>query len=319
MKNLSEIYDLVKKGELKNGDVVTFVADVLTKKETNRHYFATFTNNKNIIIKYYGKKALKPISSFFSKLKINKTFVIKGALSCSEKNDEFSLDSIIYANGGDSFYYRLKYIDTGNPLYKLFSYLANDSESAACEFFFKNKEIIMNLLRTGEESSELKYSLISLAFNTKKIKSDIINKQILSELIKENIDDCFGENLLGNFIYTIFLNADIENLAIKLNAVKFLYDIIDEIPDEVINFVDDNGDNIINLLCSNDLLCPIVEKLLDRNVSFDCVNDVGFDSLAEAIRRGSKTIAKLIVESGKVKATDEHKKLAEKYNINIKI
>lgn len=317
MKKLSEIYDLVRKGELKTGDVVTFVADVLTKKETDSYYFVTLTNGKNVIVEYYGIKKKKAISPLFKKLKIDKRFVIKGTLWCSNDCSEFRLDELMFASSNKAIYDRLKYYDTYNPLYKLCSYLENGSENAANKFFFSNKEFIIKMLHLNEDDCRL----ILLVCDEKRYKDKhhIVNKQILSELIKANLGDGFGGNVLMNFIYTVFFNETIKKheAEIKLDAAKYLYEIIDEIPDDAINFIDVNGDNVVNLLCGDDMLSPIIEKLLNRNVSFNCVNDIGWDSLGEAIRHGSKTITKLIVDSGKVKVTDKHKKLADKYFVKL--
>jgi hypothetical protein len=317
MKKLSEIYDLVRKGELKNGDSITFMAEVLTKKETDRFYLAKLSNGKNFFVNYFGRKSKKEISPLFSKLKIDKTFIIKGTLWCSKDCSEFSLDNLIFVSDNKALSYRLEYLDTGNILYKLYSYMENNSEGAANEFFFSNKEAIMDLLHNPDNYDKITAFLCDY----QKHKNHIAFRNILTTLIKTNYKDNFGENLLMSFISGIFNNVFVNKnpycKELKINAAKYLNEVIDEIPDEIINDTDDVGDNVVNDLCHCDILSPIIEKLLKRNVSFNTINDIYRDSLGEAITCGSKTIVSLIVNSGKVKITDKHKELAEAYFVKL--
>jgi hypothetical protein len=195
--------------------------------------------------------------------------------------------------------------------------MENNSEGAANEFFFSNKEAIMDLLHNPDNYDKITAFLCDY----QKHKNHIAFRNILTALIKTNYKDNFGENLLMSFISGIFNNVFVDKnpycKELKINAAKYLNEVIDEIPDEIINDTDDVGDNVVNDLCHCDILSPIIEKLLKRNVSFNTINDIYRDSLGEAITCGSKTIVSLIINSGKVKITDKHKELAEAYFVKL--
>ena len=196
-----------------------------------------------------------------------------------------------------------------NPSILLHKLIDEGNEDEAIALLEKEKDIDVNYLFNDKRP-------IFSAIDAKMHK--VIGKIIINDKFDHNVDDGFGESLIQNLLYTYYLDETNKLSKDKASNVQEMISTIIDSGKFDLNFIDDNEDTAINIACTNPNMSWLVEKLAAReDVNVNCVNDIGYAALGNAIRYKNVEAIKSLGKRPDLKVREEDKNLAKKLNIDL--
>jgi hypothetical protein len=196
-----------------------------------------------------------------------------------------------------------------NPSILLHKLIDEGDEDGAIALIDKEKDIDVNYVFNDKRP-------IFSAIEAKMHK--IVGKIIVNDKFDCNVDDGFGESLIQNLLYTYYLDETNKLSAKNAANVQEMISVVIDSGKFDLNFVDDNEDTAINIACTNPNMVWLVKKLAARkDINVNCVNDIGWTSLGNAIRYGNTEAIKLLGKRPDLTVTDKDRELAGKKGINL--
>lgn len=146
----------------------------------------------------------------------------------------------------------------------------------------------------------------------------IVGKIIANEKFDGNVDDGFGESLIQNLLFAYYLDSTNKMSEKNANSVKEMINTIIDSGKFDLNFIDDNEDTVINIACNNPNMLWLVEKLAVRkDINVNCINDIGYTALGEAIRHGNEKAVEILGKREDLVVTNKDRDLAKKKGIDL--
>jgi len=146
----------------------------------------------------------------------------------------------------------------------------------------------------------------------------LVGKIIANEKFDGNVDDGFGESLIQNLLFAYYLDSTNKMSENNAKSIKEMLNTIIDSGKFDLNFIDDNEDTIINIACNNPNMLWLVEKLAVRkDINVNCINDIGYTALGEAIRHGNEKAVEILGKREDLVVTDKDRELAKKKGINL--
>ena len=196
-----------------------------------------------------------------------------------------------------------------NPSILLHKLIDEGDEDGAIQLIEKEKDVDVNYQFNDKRP-------IFSAIDAKMHK--VVGKIIVNDKFDCNVDDGFGESLIQNLLYTYYL--DETNKLSDKNApnVKAMIESVVDSGKFDLNFIDDNEDTVINIACVNPNMLWLVEKLASRkDINVNCVNDIGWTSLGNAIRYNNIKAIELLGKRPDLKVTNKDRELAKRNGIDL--
>ena len=196
-----------------------------------------------------------------------------------------------------------------NPNILLHKLIDEGDDDGACKLIDKEKDIDVNFLFNDNRP-------IFRAIETKLHKT--IGKIIANSKFDCNVDDGFGESLIQNLLFAFYLDETNKLNSKNAENVKVMISTIIDSGKFDLNYVDDNEDTAINIACGNANMLWLVKKLAsDKNVNINCVNDIGYAALGEALRHNNLAAVEVIGKRPDLEVTKADKDLAKSMNVDL--
>jgi ankyrin repeat protein len=124
--------------------------------------------------------------------------------------------------------------------------------------------------------------------------------------------------LIQNLLYSYYLDETNKLSEKNANNVKEMINVVIDSGKFDLNFIDDNEDTAINIACTNPNMLWLVEKLAARkDINVNCVNDIGWTSLGNALRFGNIEALKFLGKRPDLVVSDKDRELAKKKGIKL--
>ena len=196
-----------------------------------------------------------------------------------------------------------------NPSILLHKLIDEGDEEGAIALIDKEKDIDVNFVFNDKRP-------IFSAIEAKMHK--IVGKIIVNDKFDCNVDDGFGESLIQNLLYTYYLDETNKLPSKNAANVQEMINVVIDSGKFDLNFVDDNEDTAINIACTNPNMAWLVKKLAARkDINVNCVNDIGWTSLGNAIRYGNTEAIKYLGKRPDLTITNKDRELAKKKGIDL--
>ena len=196
-----------------------------------------------------------------------------------------------------------------NPSILLHKLIDEGDENGALELIEKEKDIDVNYQFNDKRP-------IFSAIDAKMHR--IVGKIIVNDKFDCNVDDGFGESLVQNLLYTYYLDETNKLSDKNASNVKDMLEAVIDSGKFDLNFIDDNEDTVINIACVNPNMLWLVEKLASRkDINVNCVNDIGYTALGNAIRYNNIEAVKLLGKRTDLKVSDADREMAKKNGIDL--
>lgn len=196
-----------------------------------------------------------------------------------------------------------------NPSILLHKLIDEGDEEGAIALIDSDKDVDINFVFNDK-------SPIFSAIEAKMCR--IIGKIIANDKFDCNVDDGFGESLIQSLLYCYYLDETNKLSEKDANNVKEMINAIIDSGKFDLNFIDDNEDTAINIACTNPNMAWLVEKLASRkDINVNCVNDIGWTSLGNALRFGNVKALEYIGKRPDLIITDKDRELAKNKGINL--
>lgn len=196
-----------------------------------------------------------------------------------------------------------------NPSILLHKLIDEGDEDGAIALIDSEKDIDVNFVFNDKRPI---FSAIDSKMNR------IVGKIIVNDKFDCNVDDGFGESLIQNLLYSYYLDETNKLSEKNANNVKEMINVVIDSGKFDLNFVDDNEDTAINIACTNPNMLWLVEKLAARkDINVNCVNDIGWTSLGNALRFGNVEALKYLGKRPDLVVSDKDRELAKKKGIKL--
>lgn len=146
---------------------------------------------------------------------------------------------------------------------------------------------------------------------------DLFGKIVNMKGFKSDVKDGFGETILGSLLY-LYASGEVEITKKEENTVERLITFLVNSKYADLNAKNINGDTAINLASEWPKALWVV-KLLASNVDVDpnAINDIGYTSVGNAIRRKNLEALKVLGQRHDLKISANDEKEAKKNGINL--
>ena len=146
---------------------------------------------------------------------------------------------------------------------------------------------------------------------------DLFGKIVNMKGFKSDVKDGFGETILGSLLY-LYASGEVEITKKEENTVERLITFLVNSKYADLNAKNINGDTAINLASEWPKALWVV-KLLASNVDVDpnAINDIGYTSVGNAIRRKNLEALKVLGQRPDLKISANDEKEAKKNGINL--
>ena len=194
-----------------------------------------------------------------------------------------------------------------NPNILLHKLIDEGDEDAAIELIDKEKDIDVNFVFNDRTP-------IFSAIDSKLHK--VVGKIITNKKFNCSIDDGFEESIPQSLLYSYYLDDTCELDAKQEKNVREMISTVVDCGKFDLNYVDVNEDTLINIACMKPTMNWLVEKLVAReDINVNCVNDLGWAALGNAIRKNNLEAVKLLCKRPDIEIREKDKELAKKKKI----
>jgi len=194
-----------------------------------------------------------------------------------------------------------------NPNILLHKLIDEGDEDAAIELIDKEKDIDVNFVFNDRTP-------IFSAIDSKLHK--VVGKIITNEKFNCATDDGFEESIPQSLLYSYYLD---ETCGLDAKQEANVREMISTIVDSGkfdLNYVDVNEDTLINIACTKPNMNWLVRKLVEReDINVNCVNDLGWSALGNAIRKNNIEAVKLLCKRPDLEIREKDRELAKNKKI----
>jgi hypothetical protein len=146
---------------------------------------------------------------------------------------------------------------------------------------------------------------------------DLFEKIVNHPKFDSSVEDGFGETLLESLIY-LYGSDEVTVSEAEEKSLKRMITSILKSDTYDFNAKDLNNDTAINIACEYPKMTWIVEALASKkDIDINVINDFECAALGNCIRNKNLEALKIIGQRPDVKVTEEDKKLAKSYGINL--
>ena len=206
----------------------------------------------------------------------------------------------------ESYYLNNEKLDPSVLLHK---YIDNDDEENAIKLIEEegdNIDINFTFQHRIPVCSAIAHNMI-----------DLFGKIVNMKGFKSDVKDGFGETILGSLLY-LYASGEVEISEEEENTVEKLISFLVNSKYADLNAKNINGDTAINLASEWPKALWVVRLLASNmNVDPNCVNDIGYTSVGNAIRRNNLEALKVLGQRPDLKISADDKKEAKKNGINL--
>ena len=196
-----------------------------------------------------------------------------------------------------------------DPSVLLHKYIDNDDEKSAIKLIEEegdNIDINFTFQNRVPVCSAIAHNMI-----------DLFGKIVNMKGFKSDVKDGFGETILGSLLY-LYASGEVDITEKEEETVEKLIKFLVNSKYVDLNTKNINGDTAINLASEWPKALWVVKLLAsNKNVDPNAINDIGYTSVGNAIRRNNLEALKVLGQRLDLKISVDDEKEAKKHGINL--